>query len=581
MLGPLIHEPCEDVRAWVEQNLRFTPETSPNEPGPVSLARQPWMAEPLNCFLDARITSLHLVMGTQTGKTTLMLLGTAALIEHDPAPMIWAAPTDELSKRIVIKRLLPMLQANGSLARQLPESARAIANNTIPLASMPLYYTGAQVPAKLASIPAAYILMDEAAKYDHLRRNEAHPVMLLRERTKSFARKLTVEASTPNTEDNFFWRGYLASDQRKYFVPCPHCGVMQTLEFSRKTVRWDAGEDGIVTEASVLATARYVCPYCERPWTEAEKLDAMALGEWRPTATGCPAERRGYHLNSLYSAYVTTAEMAAEFWRSQHDNVFASDRLQNFANAWEARPYTVYAVRVTDASVRSLMCDTYRRGQIPVDDWHYIIVCYDPGERMTHWVATMVTRGGEMWVIDWGTLASFETDEEAGVEGAIVHLDKLHWGDVRPDLGYIDSGDWTMRVYQECERGVTGVLVPTKGTDAKSGAWGQVPVKSVPGLTLVTYSDYVAKRDLYDRIIAQGAGTLHLPNDADEELLDGLSGQQLEQTRSGGWRWKQVAGDHYGDCIKLARVSWWRNYRKWADEDAAAPAASDGDSIER
>lgn len=567
MLGALIHEPCGSVREWVEGNLHFTPETSPNKPGPVSLARQPWMGEILDCFLDANITSMHLVMGTQTAKTTLLMLGTAAVIEHDPGPMIWAAPTDELSKRIVVKRLLPMLRENEVLARQLPGNPRAIANNTIPLATMPLYYTGAQVPAKLASIPAAYVFMDEAAKYDHLRRNEAHPVLLLRERTKSFARKLVVEASTPNTEDNFFWRGYLATDQRHYFIPCPHCGVMQTLEFSKKTVQWDAGEDGVVTEASVLATARYVCPHCGRAWTEGQKMEAMQRGEWRPTATGFPAERRGYHLNSLYSAFVSTAEMAAEFWRSQHDNVFASDRLQNFANAWEARPYTTYAVRVDDAAVRTLKADTYRRGQIPVDEWHYIIVCYDPGERMTHWVATLIGKGGEMWVIDWGTLVGFETDDAEGRVGAVGHLDELSWGEVRPDIGYIDSGDWTMRVYQECERATAGALVPCKGTDAKAGAWNVVPVKVVPGLHLVTYSDYTAKRDLYDRIIAQGSGMLHLPNDADDELLDGLSGQQLERTRSGGWRWKNVANDHYGDCIKLARVSWWRNYRQFEKEE--------------
>lgn len=559
-----MQRPCGNVREWVEGNIQFSHETSPNAPGPVSLARQPWMEEILQCFLDPTIEEVVLVMGTQTGKTTLMLLGTAAVIEHDPAPLIWAAPTDDLSKKIVLDRLVPLIRSNECLNRQLRQDEK-IKRGKIPLSSMTVYYTGAQVPARLASVPAAFVFMDEAAKYEHLRKNEAHPIKLLRERTKSFARKLVVEASTPNTEENFFWRQYLATDQRKYFVPCPHCGKMQELEFGQKTVVWDPDENGNVTEASVMETARYVCAHCGEPWTEHQKQDALQRGEWRATAKGAPKNRRGYHLNSLYSAYVSTGEMAAEFYRASHDTIFAADLLQNFWNSWLALPWRTYAVRTDEDVVHELISPNYRRGEIPVEDYHYIIVAYDPGESMTHWVATLIGERGEMWVIDWGTLASFETVPEENRIGALGHLTSLSWGNVRPDVGYIDSGDWTMRVYQECDKGAAGTLVPCKGTDARTGAWSLVPVKVVPGLNLVTYVDYTAKSDLYGDIIAKKTGQLHLPNDADADLLAGLTGQQLERVGA-HWRWKSIPNDHYGDCIKLARVSWWRNYNQFEPE---------------
>ncbi len=35
-------------------------------------------------------------------------------------------------------------------------------------------------------------------------------------------------------------REYEASDQRRYFVPCPHCGAMQWLQFER--LRWEKGK---------------------------------------------------------------------------------------------------------------------------------------------------------------------------------------------------------------------------------------------------------------------------------------------------------------------------------------------------
>jgi hypothetical protein len=66
------------------------------------------------------------------------------------------------------------------------------------------------------------------------------------------------------------------------------------------------------------------------------------------------------------------------------------------------------------------------------------------------------------------------------------------------------------------------------------------------------------KLELYVRMIARREmGPLYLPQDSSPDLLAGLSGQVLQKTRSGKREWKKIPGDHYGDCVKLARVSWW------------------------
>ena len=75
-------------------------------------------------------------------------------------------------------------------------------------------------------------------------------------------------------------------------------------------------------------------------------------------------------------------------------------------------------------------------------------------------------------------------------------------------------------------------------------------------MQLFVYSDFKLKRELYQRIIGQNTGELHLPQDADVELVKGLSGQQLV-TVQGRDVWKAVPWDHYGDCVKLCRLSWW------------------------
>ena len=560
MLETLITPTCSDPVAWLESNITLPPEVSPNSPGRLSLARQPWMHEILRTFLDPGVSHLSLVMGTQTGKSTLMLLGAALLATFDPLPLIWALPDDDLADEAIEKKLLPFFRANECLASLLPPP-RAIAKKRCPLLTMPVYWTGARVPARLSARPAAYLFMDEAAKFRHVYRYEAHPIKLLEERSKAFSRRLSVQASTPNEEENAFWQNFLRSDQRHFQVPCPHCQTYQKLEFSRETVLWTSRPD--MTEQTVLTTAFYKCPHCGQPIFDSDKHAMLAAGRWIPDNPGAAPGRRGYHLNSLYSAFVTFGQMAAEFWRSARD-VESGVMLQNFYNSWRAIPYQRASVSVGDADVQALR-GNYARRSLPRSDYHYIITCYDPGQERTHWVTTMVCPLGEMYVIDWGTLASYSTDRLAGTSGPAVHLDAQTFGpeSIRPGLGYIDSGHFTEAVYCECEQ--NPALFPTKGTAATFGSWGRSSITAHRSLTLTTYSDEHLKDDLYDRIIKSGRGILHLPADADPELIAGLSGQR----KITGKGWAKVRDDHYGDCVKLARLSWWVNARHCSNTEPA------------
>jgi phage terminase large subunit GpA-like protein len=98
-------------------------------------------------------------------------------------------------------------------------------------------------------------------------------------------------ASTPTIKGlSRIEREYEASDQRRYFVPCPHCGERQYLTFER--LRWEKGKP---------ESAAYHCNGCEQPIAEHHKTMMLAEGEWRPTATPVDPLSIGFHLSSLYS----------------------------------------------------------------------------------------------------------------------------------------------------------------------------------------------------------------------------------------------------------------------------------------
>lgn len=543
---------CDDPVAWVERNLTFPSEVSPGRPGAVDLSRQPWMKSILEDVLNPAVEHIHLVMGTQTGKTTTCMLAAALLHEFDPLPIFWALPSDSLAARHARSRMFPFWRANKILNSGIlndKDQMRVSAMNTGPLT---IYFVGAREPSQLAHTAAAYVFADEEAKYEHVKKAEAHPSFLLEKRMGSFPRHLMVHASTPNEDHNVFWQGFLQSSQAHYFVPCPHCGHFQKLEFTRDSVVWDHPDSGVTPE-TVRKTARYICAACTRAIHDEDKPDMLARGEWRHENPDAPPYRRGYRINALYSTIVSFGECAERFFDATRSNA-PVQMLQDFRNNYEALPFTHYSVKIGDENIAALL-GTHQRGQLP-EDYYYIVVTYDPGQAQTHWVATAVGRGGKLWVIDYGTILALESVPEKEVIGVAAHFSSLSFSGRRPDFGFVDSGDWTEIVYRECDK-TAGILTPTKGSGA-TGSWARSALKNYPLLDLVTYSDFKVKLELYVKIIARGEmGPLVLPSDTTPDFIAGLSGQMLEVKPGGRREWRKIANDHFGDCVKLAHVSWW------------------------
>ena len=135
--------------------------------------------------------------------------------------------------------------------------------------------TGANSAVGLRSTPARYIFLDEVDAYPASADEEGDPVTLAEARSLTFAhRRKVFLVSTPTIRGlSRIEREFEASDQRRYFVPCPHCGQEQWLKFDR--LRWQKGRP---------ETAEYHCEGCETPIAEHNKTAMLEAGEWRATA---------------------------------------------------------------------------------------------------------------------------------------------------------------------------------------------------------------------------------------------------------------------------------------------------------
>lgn len=521
------------ARAWLENNITLPVEVSPNNPGKLSFDAQPWAGQILQDAVDPAVHKITLCFGTQTGKTNILFSAYCLLAKFRPQPAIVALPNDSLADRVTKSRLLPLLKTNEPYKSLLPRTKKA-ANRTIRLPGMPTLYTGAKSPSSMASMPAAYLFCDELAKWESGRQVEAHPYMLVQERVKSFPLHKIFLTSTPSVEENVFWTTYQESTQNRYYVPCPHCG---------KHFLYELGNVDVDREL-------IVCPNCSGTLDDAARLTAMQHGHWKATnANNLDPGHHGYHLNSLYSAYVTLHDFCTTY-RQALQSLLKEQAIRNFFNSWLALPYTEQ-VEVEDDSETIADAQACRgelhRGTIP-DDALFVTLGIDPGQNETHWVACAIC-ADRLVVIDWGTILAYSGDE-----GVAALYNSLEWNGYRPDICYVDSGYSATEIYRECQKEVKGLIMPCKGSHGY-GTWNKVRVQK-HDLELVTYSDYSMKQALYGKYGLIKERRLILPVEADLALIDGLAHQKLVKPKGKQrYQWRDVAQDHYGDCIKLCMLS--------------------------
>jgi len=250
------------------------------------------------------------ISSAQVGKTETLLNIIGYHVAQDPAPILLLQPTLEMAETFSKDRLAPMVRDTPALNGKIADPRARDSGNTQLHKSFPgghITMAGANSPSSLAGRPIRVVLCDEVDRYPPSAGTEGDPVSLARKRTATFWNRRVVLVSTPTVKGvSRIEAAYELSDQRRFWVPCPHCGEAQILRWSN--VRWP---DGRPREAG------YHCEHCGSEWTDAERWGALRRGEWRASApfTGTA----GFHLSELYSPWVRVGDMAQAFWEAKRN----------------------------------------------------------------------------------------------------------------------------------------------------------------------------------------------------------------------------------------------------------------------
>lgn len=298
--------------------------------------RNPPLREPMDC-LSARsaVREVVLMFPIQFGKTEVAVNALGYCMDHDPAPIMVCLPGEVSMLKWVAQKLNPAVEETPAMKRALTSVASRDAANTRTFkdfAGGQLYVEHAGSPSRLKSTTVRKLIVDEVDEFANNLAGGDDPVEMLNGRTSAFpATYQRLYISTPQIK-GISRIEYLfnKSDQRRYHVPCPHCGEMQPLEWSG--LQWSP--DG--------AQVWYVCRECGAHIDERHKSEMIAAGQWVPGNPG--ARTRGYHINCLYYQFGLGPRWAelVEMWRdAQNDPA----RLKTFVNDRLAEPWEDAAMR--------------------------------------------------------------------------------------------------------------------------------------------------------------------------------------------------------------------------------------------
>ena len=358
--------PTVSASVWAEKEFVLN---EPKIKGPFTLRGREYLRQMIDAWgpLPAELkggTDFITCAGTGIGKTIGNMAGLCFRLANDPTRTLIVKPTSggpagagSFSKT----RLQKSIRATKCLRDKIPTGAlrHEFASTQMQINGSIVDLTGSNSVGQLSENRCDIVWQDELDKYPPQTETskEANPITLADERTKSVNEARRYKQSTPTLDNTGIWEEFKKTDQRRYFMPCPHCAKKVVFAWSKRFsvfeakgyeayIRWDEKakkNDGTWDLRVVEMSAHAVCPFCHGKILNSHKAGMVANGEWLPTAVGVPGYI-GWHLSSMYSTSrdCDFGAMAKKFLVAKR----SVDGVKGFINSDLAEPDMNQSVKV-------------------------------------------------------------------------------------------------------------------------------------------------------------------------------------------------------------------------------------------
>ena len=536
----------------------------------------PYQRGIMDAISDPAIERVSVMKSARVGYTKCFCAAIGYYIEHDPCPILVVQPTIEDARKHSKEDVAPMLATVPALEGLISAPRTRDSDNTILdklFRGGSLSLVGANSPRGFRRTSRRVVIFDEVDGYPHSAGTEGDPIELGIRRTEYYWNRKILAGSTPTTAGySVIERLFEAGDQRRYWVPCPTCGVFQVLRFPN--LKWPEGQP----ERAYLVCAENGCVIEHK-----SKRTMIEGGEWRADKPEHFTEHNrhaSFHVwaGYSYSPNATWGQLALEFIKAKRGGTLT---LRTFVNTVLGE---VWQDRGEAPEWEPLM---RRREAYPIGTAPLGVLLLTAGvdvqkDRLVYEVVGW-GRGKVSWSVDYGVLPGDTADLD---KGPWVQLDALlarsfrHAGGVQMPITVlaVDSGYNTQQVYHWARRYPMSRVIAVKGQVGAGGALigSPNPVdlsdrgrKLKRGYKVWPVVSGIAKSELYGwlRLMpplpGEGAvapGFCHFPEYAEDYFRELTAEQLIPHRTAKGFvmlDWTLIEGrqNHALDCRVYARAA--------------------------
>ncbi|WP_449246558.1 phage terminase large subunit family protein [Desulfarculus baarsii] len=536
------------VSQWADDCRRLSPEASA-EIGRWNTARAEYQRGIMDAFSDPLVETVVIMSSAQVGKTEIINNVVGFVIDQDPAPMLVVQPTLAMAQTWSKDRLAPMIRDTPALHGKVKQARSRDSGNTLLHKIFPgghITMAGANSPASLASRPVRLVLLDEVDRFKASAGAEGDPTSLAFKRSTTFWNRKHAMVSTPGIKGaSRIELAFAGSDQRRFFAPCPHCGHEQFLVWGN--VHWEKDDYG----GHRPETACYACQECGAVWNDADRWRAIRKGHWRATAPFRGVA--GFHLNELYSPWVSFARLVESFLEAKR----LPDTLKVWVNTALGEPWEERGDGIEDGTLLSRAYDWGETAPaqvlvltagVDVQDDRIEIEVVGWGLHEQCWsIDYLIIEGDpakpEIWqTLDAALVGSYETDDgrRLMIRAACVDTGGHH---TQAAYGFCKSR-WLRRIW--AIKGVAGQGRPVWPPRFSTRNKGRTPLYAV-GVDS-------AKEVIYARLKIEepGPGYCHFPASRDAEYFRQMAAEKAVTEHKNGFparKWVKTRGRNEAlDC---------------------------------
>jgi phage terminase large subunit GpA-like protein len=418
------------VSQWSDANRILSPKGSA-EPGPWRTSRNPPLREIMDS-LSARVPVRDVVarMCIQFGKSEIATNFLGYIIDHAPGPAMVVLPGEVSRNKWVNQKFNPLIEETACVRDAITSHASRNAANTRDFKDFrggQVYMEHAGSPLRLVQTSAKYVIVDEADKFAAALRSGDNPFAMIRGRFSSFPSSYkALWIGSPELVGGNLDTLYEDSDRRRYYVPCPHCGHEQALDWK-----------GL--QYTPEGQCWYVCRENGCVINEHHKTGMIAAGAWVPENPG--HRTRGYTINGLYYPVglgPRWADLVREWLAAKDDQA----KLKTFLNERLAEPWEDQRMKKVKHNVLADRAEPYPLRFAPLGVLAITVGVDTQDDRLAvHFVGW--GRGLTAWTVDYIELPGDPAEDEVWIK--LVDLvnrpiESAHGGLLRVDAGLIDAG---------------------------------------------------------------------------------------------------------------------------------------------